>query len=254
MVSRGLARFLALCAFFAAGCAPPPRVIGPTDAILRIPDYEEFIDETLSVMRRADFPPAQVDRVRGVTVSRPSTGGQWWEFWRDDVHGGYQILEASIATVRRVVTIRVEPQPAVGEPNEYRVNVVVEKARFSSPERQVTTASAALRIFSERLPTDEGVRVTRTRGAHWVPLGRDGLLEVALLQRLARLPGVQLCSSIPATLPPATEPAAERRPETPQPLPEPSPAAPAPVEPETIPLGPATQPTLTLPDVPGSTR
>lgn len=256
-----LAIFLVAGAFFAAGCTPPPRVFGPTDAILRIPDYEQFFDETLSVMRRADFPPVQADRTTGLAVSRPGTGGQFWEFWRDDVHGGYQMFESSIATIRRVVTVRILPQPAA-EPNEYRVDVTVEKSRYSAPERQVTTASGALGIFSERMPTEEGVRATQGRGRHWVPLGRDGLLETALLERLARLPGVKLCSTIPATPPPdaapasieppsqpPAAPAAPLAPATPPPAPA-APVAPRPPEPDSIPLAPASQPALTLPETP----
>jgi hypothetical protein len=67
----------------------------------------------------------------------------------------------------------------------YRVSVAVNKSRYAAPDRQVTTASGALAIYNERLPTNEGLRNARSRLSHWVPLGRDALLEADLLDRIA---------------------------------------------------------------------
>jgi hypothetical protein len=64
----------------------------------------------------------------------------------------------------------------------------------------VTTASGALAIYNERLPTTEGLRGAASRGEHWVPLGRDVLLEGYLLDRIAaRLPEVE---PVPVSEPP----------------------------------------------------
>jgi hypothetical protein len=62
--------------------------------------------------------------------------------------------------------------------------VSVNKARYAAPNRQLTTAAGALAFFDERLPTTEGLRRGRTEGAHWVDLGRDKNLEIALLDRI----------------------------------------------------------------------
>jgi hypothetical protein len=160
----------------------------------------------MSVLRLYDFPPDRVDRVRGLIVSRPTTSGQWFEWWRVDSRGPYQLAESSLHTMRRIVTVNVEPlegtagsAPAGAEPQHgalqtaatqnvggrYRLRVEVEKSRFSAPERQITTASGALFIYSERVPTVEGLRGPQSRHAQWVPLGRDALLEDFLLQKLA---------------------------------------------------------------------
>lgn len=197
----------------AAGCQTPPQPSGQTERVLHVVDYEQFLDDSLSLLRRCDFAPAYVDRSRGLIISKPATSGQWFEFWRVDSAGGYQKLESSLHTMRRVVTVRVEPvdvggptmpasspatrpaatQPAVEHaPGPYRVAVEVEKSRYSAPERQVTTASGALAIYSERLPTTEGLRGARSRHDAWVPLGRDGSLEGLLLQRLAGLPSADV--------------------------------------------------------------
>jgi len=189
------------------GCQTPTQPTGPTEMVLDIPDYDAFVDASLSVLRRYDFPPDRVDRPRGLVVTEPATSGQWFEFWRIDSQGGYQTLESSLHTLRRKVTVSILPantdntdaQPttrtAAAEPapssRQYRLQVQVNKERYSAPERQITTASGALGIYNERIPTSEGLRKASSRGAHWIPLGRDPLLEAVLLAELAdALPSV----------------------------------------------------------------
>lgn len=189
-------RVIARTVFFAAavfflvgllsGCQASPPPGGPTQITLGIPDREAFIDATLSLLRRRDFAPERVDRGAGVVVAQPSTGQQWFEFWRHDSLGGYQLLESSIHTVRRVVNVKMDPLEPEQPDNKFRVSVQVDKQRYSAPERQVTTASGALGIYSERLPTTEGLLASRAEGEHWIPLGRDAQLERCLLDVIAR--------------------------------------------------------------------
>ena len=194
------------------GCHAPAQPTGPTEIVLRVPDYDAFMDASLSVLRFHEFPPDRVDRARGLIVSEPTTSAQWFEWWRADAPGGYQLLESSLHTIRRVVTVHVEPvdastaeageraaaptsTPAVAssEPlpaetrgaGRYRIDVQVEKSRYSAPERQITTASGALQIYSQATPTTEGERGPRSVKVQWVPLGRDPLLEAFLLAKLA---------------------------------------------------------------------
>lgn len=97
----------------------------------------------------------------------------------------------SAAGQAQVAPDQVSTQPAGG--NLFRVAVRVDKYRYNAPHRQVTTASGALAIYSERIPTTEGLRKAETPGAVWVPLGRDGLLEAYLQAKLADiLPDIEV--------------------------------------------------------------
>lgn len=203
----GIAGFAWGVLWLLSGCHAPAQPSGPTEMVLHVPDHEAFFDASLSVLRLYDFPPDRVDRTRGLIVSHPTTSGQFFEWWRVDSRGGYQTLESSLHTMRRIVTVNIEPAvgrqpsaissesptvPATGESGElYRVRVQVDKSRYSAPERQITTTSGALAIYSERVPTVEGLRGPQSRGAQWVPLGRDALLESFLLAKLSdALPNV----------------------------------------------------------------
>ncbi|TWT41262.1 hypothetical protein RAS1_39560 [Phycisphaerae bacterium RAS1] len=198
---------LALLAF--PGCAAPGEPVGDTFAMLQIPDLDAYIDNAATYLRQSDFPPERIDRAAATIVSEPVTSGQWFEFWRIDSQGPYQTLESSLHTTRRRVTIELVRQgdgaasePAIRDPRSepetsapaspppagrYRVAVRVEKERYNAPQRQITTASGALGIYNDRVPTREGLRGARSRGEQWVPQGRDGLLEAFLLEKLADL-------------------------------------------------------------------
>lgn len=202
------------------GCQAPAQPTGPTEMVLQLPDYDAFVDASLSLLRRYEFPPDRVDRTRGLIISRPATSAQWFEFWRVDAPGGYHLLESSLRTVRRTVTVNVEPVDAASPPEaetepvqtrasfaedvtstggeaavpisgRFRVRVQVDKARFSAPERQITTASGAMALYSEQVPTVEGQRGPGSRGVQWIPHGRDPLLEAFFLDQFSHaLPDV----------------------------------------------------------------
>ena len=165
------------------GCQAPPTATEPTQMVLRIPDRDAFVDASLTILREYDFPPQRVDRARGLIVTGRTTGGQWFEPWRVDSQGPYQVLESSLHTIGRTATVTLEPTETSDD--RYRVAVQVDKSRYSAPERQITTASGALAIYSERIPTREGLRRAQSHDASWVPLGRDPLLEGYLLAKLA---------------------------------------------------------------------
>lgn len=196
----------ALVSLWMLGCQAPPQPAMPTEVVLHIPDYEAFVDASVSLLRRFDFAPERVDRARGLVVTAPATSGQWFEPWRVDSQGAYQVLESSLHTIRRHVTVRITPldnapatqptvadvlteewdrQPDLWNVPRYRVGVQVDKERFATAPRQITTASGALSIYSIRIPTTEGVRGRASRSEEWVPLGRDPLLESFLIENLA---------------------------------------------------------------------
>ncbi len=185
------------------GCRAPAPPAGPTEILLNIPDPQAFLDSTLSILRRYDFPPEQVDRYQHRIISARTTSAQWFEFWRADAPGGYQTLDSSLHTTGRVVTVSFElagesdsaTEPAgeapgvtpaareMGAPGVYRVSVQVDKSRYSAPERQITTASGALNMYNQAIPTTEG-RLGPPAKVVWLPQGRDALLEAYLLAKL----------------------------------------------------------------------
>lgn len=206
-----LAALLLGTAWAVVGCRAPQTPAQPASAILDVNNYDAFVDDTLSTLRRYDFAPEYVDRTRGYIRSNPATSAQWFEFWRVDAPGGYQALESNLHAIRRRVTIHIVPvaattqpgaEPAIADtsldvfaasppaeydtPGPYRVAVEVDKERYSAPDRQLLSTSSALNVYSTRMPTTSGRFLRRGEGVTWVPIGRDPLLEEFLLRKLSR--------------------------------------------------------------------
>jgi hypothetical protein len=180
-------------AIFLIGCQAPPAATGPTERMVRIADKPAFIDSMLTLLREHDLPPRFVDRAAGLLETEPTTGGQWFEIWRSDVHGGYQILESSLHTIRRSVAVSLSPvsdDADADAPGDYWLSVEARTERLAAPERPITTASGALGIYSESTPTIEGTRGPGARSRHWVALDRDVQLESYLLDRFAAFTSV----------------------------------------------------------------
>ena len=181
---RRIGSILIVCVALSAwsGCQQPIQPDGPTDTQLTGADFEQLWQTGLEVLRRYNFRPDRQDRRAGVITTHPTTSAQWFEFWRPGVVGGFEAGEASLHTVRRQATVHIRP---AAEQGQLYVSVQVDVYRYAAPERQVTTASGALQIFGEKLPTAEGRMEPLAEASYWVPLGRDGRLEDELLRRIA---------------------------------------------------------------------
>ncbi len=148
--------------------------------------FTRLWESCLDVLRAQRFRIDREDLRAGVITTFPETSQQFFEFWRHDVDTAYDFAEASLRTVRRRVTVQLTP--AV-QPGTYELTVTVDKERMHLPERQVTNAAAALRIFGTGLPSTAGLPVGK-EPATWTFESRDYALE----QRLCGLIHAQLAS------------------------------------------------------------
>jgi hypothetical protein len=179
-----------LAAALVAGCQAPRTATETTEAGA---DDGLVWEETLRVLREAGFQPDRQDRVSRVIVTHPETSAQWFEFWRGDVADAYSLLESSLQTVQRKATVRVAERRG-DEP--LSVAVTVDVYRWSTPERQVTSASGGINLFSSRVPTTEGERLTTAdESARLIKLGRDAAMEQRLAERIEQSCGAGVIAS-----------------------------------------------------------
>ncbi len=173
-----------LAAGLVAGCHGPVQSEAPTAAVVRVPDQQhlDFLwDTCVRVLRRHWLEPDRQDRHAGVIATRPVTVPNWFEFWRPDMPRGFEFGEANLSTIRRAAEVQIKPLEAA---DEYRLTMEVSLERHSTPERQVTTAAGAIQIFNTKLPIYTGEMIQEGQAVRWIPLGRDVLLEVTLLDSI----------------------------------------------------------------------
>ncbi|MCC7086682.1 MAG: hypothetical protein IT427_16910 [Pirellulales bacterium] len=129
----------------------------------------------------------------------PLTGATLLEPWRHDSVGWYERLESTLQSIRRRAFVRVIP-----DEHGYFVDVTVIKELEDLPQPEKASAGAATFRYDTslqrdtefatdpyRIPGDPARPVgPRTPTVGWIPLGRDTMLEQALLAEIrARLGG-----------------------------------------------------------------
>jgi hypothetical protein len=198
-----------------AGCRTPGPAASRVDVQLGDEEtYRQFWLHAISSVRHFGYDLDRADPAAGVITSRPLTSKQWFEFWRNDTLAAGQVFEASLHTIRRQIRLTVQPTP---NKEEYLVSAVVDVERQERAERQVTTPANVMQAFNPKstLTADSA----DGRSVLWVNLGRDPVLEAALLKQVARWPGAKVVLATDETDPVAVQPA------EPLPTAEPEPAA-----------------------------
>jgi hypothetical protein len=105
--------------------------------------------------------------------------------------------------MRRQAKVTIQP---TAKP-EYQVLVEVDRYQFSLEERQIDNPAAVQRIYGGLAPTASTGRSERqVESSKWIPRGRDGYLEQAILSDILKRYGSG--ELIPSTEIPATQPTA----------------------------------------------
>ncbi len=173
---------LVICAL--NGChhpAPPVELTTQEIALSNAGEYEILFDACLDTLRDHRFKLDRVDRHEGTITTFPVTSQQFFEFWRNDVYTAYDLVEASLLTIRRRVEIRLLGQ---GSPLHKKLVITVHRERFSTPDRQYNTSAAAFRVYSRSLPSTSGEIVVPKRDDVWLEAGRDGIAEQRLINEI----------------------------------------------------------------------
>ncbi len=178
----------------------------PTVARVSVADDDEFDrlwDSAAEVLRAHNLWPDRQDRLNRVITTFSDTSPQYWEFWRPFPTSGFDRFEANIQTVRRRAEVSFV---SAAQANEYDMSVRVDVERYCLAERQATDAASAFQMFGAKLPTTEGRSDVGQVGAYWLPIGRDGKMESALLERILRRYGGEGYQVLEAGEPSASQP------------------------------------------------
>jgi hypothetical protein len=228
-----------------------PPVVGstivPQSSIVLPPSDRDFVwDQVVDVVDDY-FEIEQEERVKliggelteGRIDTFPLTGATLLEPWRRDSVGLYERLESTMQSIRRRGFVRVIPN-SNGAPG-YLVDVTVIKELEDVPQPIKASAGAATFRYDTSLQRDtefdtDPNRVPgdparpngpRTPTIGWIPLGRDPLLEQAIVAKIQeRLGGVMTAPVAVITGPTVVGPAPSMQVippgvVAPQPLPQP---------------------------------
>jgi len=186
VVSRRL--FIAGTLFNVMGCAIPGRMTGnsaptPTsNPLLVTTQNEELVwERAIDVLHDFQFEIGRENRLGRTIETVPKVGAGLLEPWHHDSVGFTSRLESSLQSIRRIVLISLQPDE---NGRGYLVSVTVLKEIEDLPGVAGNTAGAA--TFSESTPMIRNLDpvVGQSSPSLWLPMGRDPLLEDAILTRL----------------------------------------------------------------------
>ena len=178
---------LVACAGVLAGCTAPARdgeVATASFADVSHEQRDTLWDAAQDVLREQQFRLDWVDRRSGSIRTQPLTSQQAFEFWRKDVDTSYDLLEATMRTVRRTVDVTL----AGGDAGE-TLTVTVRREYFSTPERQFNSSIAGMRMFTTDLPRADTGEQIKDSDSRWIDAGRDPAMERYLLERIVTRAG-----------------------------------------------------------------
>jgi hypothetical protein len=153
-----------------------PRPVVPNPVVVPSSDFENVWNKTVAVVDKY-FDIETENRLSHIIRTQPQMGATMLEPWALDSTTFQDRLEASLQTIRRVGTIRVEPAPTGGFLIKVEVSKFLED--MAKPDRQ----AAGRAVFSNDFPVNRVREIVGPVPAPlgWIYRGRDGDLEQAIL-------------------------------------------------------------------------
>ena len=188
-------------------------LIPPLDAEVVWCQLVNVTDDFFKIQSEQRVVFAQGIPTEGRITTFPQTGATLLEPWRGDSVGFHERLESTFQSIRRIASIRLIP-----DPGGWRVEVSVQKELENLLRPMHATAGGAtfrnddslyrygtpLPVLGQRVGDQPRPVATPTRTDGWIPLGRDGLLERRMLDKILKRLGVATVPQYSAMpLPPA---------------------------------------------------
>ncbi|MCK4602216.1 MAG: hypothetical protein KAU28_07105 [Phycisphaerae bacterium] len=130
-------------------------------------NFEALWQASQEVLGEYYFTLDRLDRRAGVITTEPITGKHFFEFWRHDAAGNFDLAEGTIQTIYRIAKVTIRP---VAGGAAYQAAVEIRVERSDQLTSQVTSTSEAYDMFI--LPG-----AGRERAKYLLDYGRDELGE-----------------------------------------------------------------------------
>jgi hypothetical protein len=172
---------LCVCALVLAGCAQPQREI--TINQVYVPDIgkTETMELVEDVLAKMHFTIEKADIQEGVVRTRPLSGAQFFEFWRNDNVGPDNSLQANLHTIRRTVEVQMSRQST-----GLSIGCVVRVQLLSLPERELRSSARGYEMFSRSSAVVQRLQLhpEQEKSMAWIELRNDVLLAREILSRI----------------------------------------------------------------------
>jgi hypothetical protein len=164
-----------------AGCAsqdislPVEPVCQPNTSV------DQAMESARTVLTKMQFELEKDDPEAHYIRTRPLSGAQFFEFWRQDNASAFSGTQANLYSIRRIVEMEFTP-----ENKTTCVQCRVQVMRLSIPEQPLEGTSRMGGIYTESSSHYQTLEVDNRRAAEieWLDAGPDHALERKILKRV----------------------------------------------------------------------
>jgi hypothetical protein len=154
--------------------APEPKCLSSVD-------INSAMKSSELVLIGMNFVIDKSDPTLHLMTTKPQTGSQFFELWRKDNVGGYNIAQSNIHSIQRTVELGF---------NEIQGQVcivcTVKRERLSIPEKDIDSAGQAQSLFTGSNETMQKLTINdeQAKKMDWIDIGRDSRLEKVILDKI----------------------------------------------------------------------
>ena len=164
-----------------SGCASPQQVVSDEPLCLPNTPPDQVMEASKAVLLGMHFEIEKYDTEARYIRTRPLSGAQFFEFWRQDNASAASVAQANLYSLRRIVELECTPQDTT-TCVQCRVGVL----RLSVPEAPIEGAGRMGGIHTESSSRFQTLEVDRSKQAQieWIEVDPDHDLERKILERI----------------------------------------------------------------------
>ena len=160
------------------GCSSQKQIAPSEPLCLQWMPKEPAMETAEKALVKMRFTIEKYDTEKGLIITKPLRGAQFFEFWRHDNVGAQAGAEASIHSVRRTAVLNfshTQTQLCI------KCDVQTERLNFIVEDDE--GISMADGVYSNRNNSGQNLAID-TDGMSWTKLGADAGLETKILERI----------------------------------------------------------------------
>lgn len=163
------------------GCSQPRQIVSSDPVCLPQIDVARTMEAARTVLARMQFNIEKYDPEVYYIRTRPLSGAQIFEFWRQDNASGYAVAKANLQSIRRVVEIEAVPAD-----NQTCIECRVYVQQLSLPETPLKSNRRSAGMFTDSSNSYQTLQLDKDQiqQMEWLDKGLDRELEQKILSKI----------------------------------------------------------------------
>ena len=181
MKNISILAIVGLVVFLFTGCSAPEQVVSSDPVCLPGVEVPEAMEAARTVLDRLQFTTEKYDVEARYIRSRPLSGAQFFQVWRQDNASAYTSAEANLKSLRRIVEMELSPFA-----NRTCIKCRVYVQQLSLPEEPI---EGVMRMAGSYTKSGSSKQTLVLRGdqleeMEWLDKGFDRELEQKILEKI----------------------------------------------------------------------